>query len=294
MKNKQLKETDKQEVKLDLIQLKKGGFLKQKQKDMFILRLRFPAGQCTDKQLIAIANIVKKYGKRVVHFSIRQEIELQWIDFRDFDKIKKELRAAGIKTGACGPRTRNVVGCTGNRLCKFGLLDSMGLAIEMDRFFFGKDVPKKFKISVSGCPNSCVKPQVNDIGFMGVVEPYVDLSLCTSCGLCEKVCVEKAIIMKDGFPTYNFDKCTLDGDCIRCCPVDAWKFKRTGFIVFVGGKIGRHPMFGYRIADFVNDDRAIELTRKSIEFYNKYGNKGERFGALINRIGLDRFKREVL
>lgn len=284
----------KKEAKLDLLQLKKGGLLKQRQKDMFILRLRFPAGQCNDKELIAIAKIARKYGKGLVHFSIRQEIEIQWVDYRNFDKIKKELDKVGIKTGACGPRTRNVVGCTGNKICVYGLVDATGLATEMDKRFFGVDVVKKFKIAVTGCPNSCVKPQINDIGFMGVVEPYVDLSLCTSCGLCEKVCVEKAITMKDGLPIYNIGKCTFDGDCIRACPTDAWKIKRAGYTAFVGGKVGRHPMFGYEIDRFIDDKRAIELTQKSVDFYNKYAQKGERFGVTINRVGLDKFKQEVL
>jgi dissimilatory sulfite reductase (desulfoviridin) alpha/beta subunit len=236
-----------------------------------------------------LALVSKKYGRGFIHISTRQEVEIPWLKLDDIDNVRKELSEIGIKSGACGPRVRNVISCCGDKYCRFGLLNCQDLAIEMDEEFFGKDNPKKFKISLAGCPNSCTKPQENDIGFLAAVEPVVNNEECTSCRLCVEVCPEGAITMgEDGYPRIDLEKCTFDGDCIAVCPTDAIKKAKVGYFVYVGGKIGRHPMLGYKLDEFVNGERAKELVRKSLDFYNKNGKSGERFGAMINRIGLSK------
>lgn len=276
---------------IDYNELKSGGILKQSQKDYFVLRTRMPAGNLSPAQLNKLAEICERYGRSFIHISTRQEVEIPWLKLADLDSIRKELSEVGIGSGACGPRVRNVISCCGDKYCRFGLVNCQDLAVEMDKEFFGKDNPKKFKISLAGCPNSCAKPQENDIGFMGAVEPVMENEECTKCGLCVEVCAEGAITMgEDGYPKIDLSKCTFDGDCIASCPTSAIKKGRVGYIVFLGGKIGRHPMLGYRFEEFVDKERAKELVRKSLEIYNREGKSGERFGAMIGRIGFPKIK----
>jgi len=290
-------------ITLDLNELKKGGILKQKQKDYFILRTRIPGGYLKADALETFMLIAKKYAKGYVHLSTRQCIEIAWIHIKDLEKVKKELKKNGILTGACGPRSRNIVACPGSSVCRLGFTDTEKLAKAFDKRFFGRDVPKKFKIGLTGCPNSCAKPQENDIGFVAIGEPECDLDICTGCKLCanvcEKVCAragrQPAIVMDDNKkPVYRRELCFFEGDCVRVCPVDAWKIKRIGYTVFLGGKVGRFPMLGYKIAEFVSEKDIFDVTEKAIACYNKIAEKGQRFGEAINKAGIEKVKREIL
>ncbi|MFH1655796.1 MAG: nitrite reductase [Candidatus Omnitrophota bacterium] len=291
------------EITLDLNELKKGGILKQRQKDYFILRTRMPGGYLKAEALGKFTQIAKKYGKGYVHLSTRQCIEIAWIHIKDLEKVKKELKKIGILTGACGPRFRNVVACPGSSVCRFGFTDTEKLAKELDKKFFGKDVPKKFKIGLTGCPNSCGKPQENDLGFMAIGEPVCDLDKCINCELCakvcEKVCVrggrESAIVMDENKkPIYRREFCYFEGDCVKVCPVSAWKIKKTGYTVFLGGKVGRFPMLGYKIAEFVNEQDLFKITQNAINCYNKIAQKGQRLGEAIEKVGIEEVKKQIL
>lgn len=290
-------------IDLDFSELKKGGIIKQKQKDYFILRSRIPGGYLKADALGKFMSLAKKYGKGYVHLSTRQCIELAWIHIRDLEKVKKELKKIGILTGACGPRSRNIVACPGSSVCRFGFSDTEKLAQQFDKKFFGKNVPKKFKIGLSGCPNSCGKPQENDLGFMATGEPECDLDKCISCNLCAKVCEEvctrgarePAIVMdKNKKPVYKKELCFFEGDCIRVCPVDAWKAKRIGYTVFLGGKIGRFPMLGYKIAEFLSEEDTFKITEKTIACYNRIAKKGQRLGEAIEKLGIEEVKKQIL
>ncbi len=290
-------------ITLDLNELKKGGILKQRQKDYFILRTRIPGGYLKADILEKFMQIAKKYGRGYVHLSTRQCIEVAWIHIRDLEKLRKELKKVGILKGACGPRSRNVVACPGSSVCRFGFTDTQELAKKFDKRFFGKDVPKKFKIGLSGCPNSCAKPQENDIGFMAIAEPECNLDICTSCTLCSKVCEqvcaranrEPAIIMDENKkPVYRKELCFFEGDCVRVCPVNAWTIKQLGYTVFLGGKVGRFPMLGYKIAEFASEEDIFKITEKAINCYNNIAEKGQRLGEAINKVGIEKVKKQIL
>ncbi len=291
------------DIKLDFNELRKGGIIRQRQKGYFILRTRIPGGHLKARMLPKLMNIAERYGKGYIHLSTRQCIEVPWIPVRDIDRLIKELKRLGIEKGACGPRSRNVVACPGASVCRFGFLDTEALAARLDKKFFGKDVPKKFKIGLSGCMNSCSKPQENDIGFMAQGEPEVNLDLCIKCTLCAKVCGEvckrggrePAIVMDETKrPVYRKEFCFFEGDCVRVCPVNAWKTKRTGYAVFLGGKVGRFPAFGQKISDFVSEKEIGGIIKRAIDTYNEIGEKGERFGDAIKRVGMEEVKKKIL
>ncbi len=288
---------------IELQELRTGGIIKQKQKDYFILRTRIPGGYLKADILKKYSAIANKYGRGYVHISIRQGIEIPWVHINNIPKLLKGLKNLGILKGACGPRSRNLVACPGASVCRFGFVDTEKLAKELDTVAFGKDVPKKFKAAITGCLNSCVKPQENDLGFQAQGEPEVDLSKCIGCTLCAKVCEkvcgrgkrEPAIVMdKNKQPVYRKGNCFFEGDCIRVCPVGAWKLKKAGFAVYIGGKVGRFPKFGRKIADFVDEKEIPKIIENTICCYNRIAEKGERFGEALERQDIEIIKKEIL
>ena len=89
---------------VDYAALKKGGFMRQKQKNCFSLRLRVVGGNVTVKQLSAIARVAEKYGDGHVHLTSRQSIEIPFVHLEDIDAVKAELSTGDVEPGVCGPR----------------------------------------------------------------------------------------------------------------------------------------------------------------------------------------------
>lgn len=278
---------------IDYNELKKGGFLKQKQKDNFIVRFRSLAGDLTSDDLRKIADLADKYGKGYVHVTTRQGAEIPWVNINSYNEMKSEIKALGLNTGTCGPRIRTVVSCPGSQICHFGLMDSKSMALNLDKAFFGREVPMKTKIGITGCPNSCAKPQENDIGLVGAIEPVFNEEKCIGCGLCENVCPNKIIKIVDGKPVIDRSKCLYEGNCIASCPVDAWEEKRRGYLLYAGGKIGRKPYLGQVVAKFVQEDEVIPAVEKVLQAFESLGQKGERIADTITRVGVQAFREEM-
>jgi dissimilatory sulfite reductase (desulfoviridin) alpha/beta subunit len=133
-----------------------------------------------------------------------------------------------------------------------------------------------------------------DLGFQGIVEPELLEKLCNGCGLCISSCEEKALTLVDELPIKNASKCIYCGDCIKVCPVDAMIVARKGWLVRVGGKHGRHPIYAYEIAQFASDEECFPLIEKTMEWYQANGEGRERIGATIGRLGLSRYLDEVV
>jgi len=286
-------------VEMDLAALKTGGLIKHKARDLFAIRLRIIVGKMTADELCKVGEVSKKYGDGMLHLTVRQGIEIQGIPFNDLQKAKDELEADGIYVGACGPRFRVVTACPGGGICPNGLVPTQDLGIAFNEEFYGSDeglnLPHKFKVTVSGCTASCSKPQENDFGFHGQVEPELSEDECTGCGICEATCREGAIIMNgEGLPVRDPLKCIFCGDCIKNCPTDAWIAKRSGLAAYAGGHWGRHPVLGKKVADFVEPDEAKAMIRKALAFYKHEGRRGERFGTTIERVGFEEFKEKIL
>ena len=153
--------------------LKKRGFLRQKQEGFFVLRTRMSRGVYNKSDIEKINEIAGKYGKGFMHATVRQGLEIPFVRFEDIPKIEEELRSAGILTGTSGARLRTTVTCPGNNWCKVGLIDTFALEERIEKelkLVCGLDLPHKFKIAISGCPNGCTRPQGTEIGIHGVVD----------------------------------------------------------------------------------------------------------------------------
>ena len=159
-------------MNIDYDALKKRGFLRAKQDGLFTLRTRMSAGNYEDIHLDKLADIARRYAKGITHLTVRQGIEIPFIRYEDIEAIERELKGAGVKTGTSGPRLRATTACPGNNWCKRGLVNTFTLfeKIENAGIECAMDLPHKFKIVISGCPNACTRAQVSEIGLHGAVD----------------------------------------------------------------------------------------------------------------------------
>ena len=236
-------------------------------------------------KLEKIVMVAKKYAGDYVHLSFRQSLELPYVDYRNFKAIYEELSEKGQKVASCGPRIRVPTACSGCEYNPNGLADTQKMVRLVDEKYFGRDMPHKFKISFSGCPIDCARTNENDLGFQGAVRPEWNEETCTGCRICSKACREGAIESdaETGKPIYDPEKCLYCADCIRACPTDSWREKIKGWVVRVGGRHGRHPITGHKIAEFVSDEDVPAFIEVITKWYEENG-KGygrTRLGVIL-------------
>ena len=187
-----------------------------------------------------------------------------------------------------------MVACQGDRVCRNGLIDCESIACKIDEKYFGEAVPKKLKIAVTGCPSACVRPQENDFGIMGNVRPETIEENCVGCKRCEKACKVGAIKVLEDKACIDTEKCILCGACIAACRKDALRAEKTGCTIFVGGKAGRQPMQGIKLLELADEEELFSVLEKTFEYYRREGLDGERFGELLERLGFEKYREEVL
>lgn len=156
---------------IDFNALKKIGFLKSREEGLFTFRSRMPNGNYGPKQLEALAKVANDYGRGLSHATTRQGIEIPFIKYADIEAVQKIVKESGLLTGTSGPRLRTTTTCPGTNWCGRGLVDPFEMAekIEKAGFVCALDLPHKFKISVSGCLNSCVRVESSEFGIHGAV-----------------------------------------------------------------------------------------------------------------------------
>jgi len=278
---------------VDYKALKNGGFMRQVQKNNFSLRLKVVGGNLTADQLLAIAEISKKYGDGHIHLTSRQGVEIPFIKLADVEQVKAELEVGGVDTGVCGPRVRTVTACQGGAICPSGCIDTYPLAREISERYFGRELPHKFKFGVTGCVNNCLKAEENDLGVKGgyTVEWLKDV--CTLCGVCVKVCRENALAQTANEILLDESKCNNCGRCVKSCPVDAWKGE-SGYILSFGGTFGNLIAKGEQFLPIIRDKETLfRVADAALKFFDKHAKPSERFRVAIDRSGWDIFKGEM-
>lgn len=282
------------EEKVDYEELKKSGYIFQRDAEHFTVRLRVPGGDLSSEQVIAVGKIAGEWGRGEVHLTVRQGIEIPWVRFERLREVTKALEEIGTPPGSCGPRVRNISSCVGLPRCTHANIDSQELAKKIDERFFDVVLPTKLKIAISGCPNACSKPQINDIGVVGVVRPRIVREKCDGCGVCVRICREAAIKIVNEVAEIDFKKCVYCGECIRVCPLSAGVADSEGYTIFIGGNGGRHPRLAYKLLDLAGEEIVFRVIESSIELFEAEGESRERFGHLIERIGLGESIRRLL
>ena len=98
---------------VDYATLKKGGFMRQKQKNNFSLRLAVVGGNLTAENLQIIAKVAEKYGDGHVHLTSRQSVEIPFVKLDQIEEVKATLVEGDVEPGVCGPRVRTITACQG-------------------------------------------------------------------------------------------------------------------------------------------------------------------------------------
>lgn len=279
---------------VDYAALKAGGFMRQKQKDTFSLRLRVVGGNVTTEQLAAVRAVADRYGQGYIHLTSRQGIEIPFIKLQDIDEVKRALAEGNVTPGVCGPRVRTVTACQAGRCCPSGCIDALETAQALDARYFGRQLPHKFKFGVTGCQNNCLKAEENDLGVKGGMIPSWNKDACSFCGVCAKACRTSAITVREGEAvTIEPSLCNFCGRCVKSCPTEAWQGK-SGFLVSFGGTFGNSIQKGRELLPIIEDQETLlRVADAAIDFFAEYAVPGERFAKTIERLGWDKLKERV-
>ena len=157
--------------KEELTRVKGLGFLNNRGTDSFNGRVITRNGKITSKEMMCIAEAAEKFGNGELVFTTRLTVEIRGVHFDNIEPLREFLAENGLTTGGTGAKVRPVVSCKGTT-CQFGQYDTFALSEKIhERFYVGYHevkLPHKFKIAVGGCRNNCVKPDLNDIGIIGL------------------------------------------------------------------------------------------------------------------------------
>ena len=139
----------------------------------FMLRIRIPNGILNSSQLRTIAELTERHARGIADLTVRQNIQLHWVTIEALPEILEALWQCGLNSmGACGDVTRNVTGCPVAGVDADEICDASPLALAATQMLAGNpdfyNLPRKFKISITGCRVWCAYPEINDVGLTAV------------------------------------------------------------------------------------------------------------------------------
>ena len=278
----------------DIKRVKGLGFLQDKRyPDVFNARVITRNGRITTDEHRAIAEAADRFGSGQVAMTTRLTMEIQGVRYENIQPLMDFLSAYGLTTGGTGTLVRPVVSCKGTT-CQYGLIDTYALSEKIhERFYVGyhnMPLPHKFKIAVGGCPNNCVKPDLNDLGVVGQRVPVPDTEKCRGCKKCqiEKNCPIHAAKLEDGRISIDPDACNHCGRCKGKCPFGAVEEYREGYKILIGGRWGKKTACGRPLPRlFTTEEEVMAVIDRAILLFREEGIAGERFADTVARLGFD-------
>ena len=268
--------------------------------DVFNVRVITRNGKITTEEHKAVAEAAEKFGSGEVTMTTRLTLEIQGVKHENIQPLIDFLGEHGLLTGGTGSLVRPVVACKGTT-CQYGLLDSFGLSNRIHEKFYigyhGVTLPHKFKIAVGGCPNNCVKPDLNDLGIVGQRIPRVDYAKCRGCKVCqvEKNGPIKVAKLVDGKINIDPNACNNCGRCKGRCPFGALEEYQNGYKILIGGRWGKKVAHGIPLTKiFTSEDEVMDVIEKAILLFRDEGISGERFADTVARLGFDYVNEKLL
>jgi sulfite reductase (ferredoxin) len=142
----------------------------------FMVRVRIPNGIVAAPQLRTLADLTARYARGIADLTVRQNVQLHWVTIEDLPALMHALWRAGLTSlGACGDVTRNVTGCPLAGIDAEEVLDASPLVLEATRLLNGNpdfyNLPRKFKVTITGCRAWCSYPEINDVGLTALRHP---------------------------------------------------------------------------------------------------------------------------
>jgi dissimilatory sulfite reductase (desulfoviridin) alpha/beta subunit len=272
----------------------KGGVITERDPDLTTVRIRAPAGMLTIEQLRGIAKIAKKYGTGVIHCTIRQTIEIPHVNPTRLKRLAQQLEKNGTPVGSEKDEIVNIISCPGTERCKYANIDTISLARKIDEKLFGKEMPVKMRIALSGCPNACTSPMLNEIGIIGRIRPVRTPGLCTGCGSCVYYCKERAIKIRNGISELNEEKCVQCGMCVKSCSFNLLKSAHSHFLITVGGRRGRHPKIGRELMTVETEEQVLFAIDKIIDWVYRRAWSGRLLSEQLDELHFEKFQEEIM
>ena len=282
--------------------LKGMGCLQDKRyDDVFNIRVITRNGKITVAEQRAVAEAAERFGSGEVTMTTRLTLEIQGVPYDSIEPCISFLQDHGLDAGGTGSKVRPVVSCKGTT-CQYGLIDTFELSEKLHERFYvgyhGVELPHKFKIAVGGCPNMCVKPDLNDLGIVGQRVPEIDLEKCRACKVCQvvKACpMGDAQVGPDGKVTIDGSACNHCGRCVGSCPFGAVTEGLCGYKVYIGGRWGKKTAHGRALDKiFTSEDEVMDVVERAILFFRDEGQSGERFADTVARLGFDYVQDKLL
>ena len=232
-----------------------------------------------------VEDFAEKKGKTSVELSDVNELKQRFLSKGGMEKEIKGYEVTTCFGGAGCPNTAN----SGTQLAK----DIEKIIEKEDILSFLKQSVKgdlkfhhEFRVTLCDCPNACSRPQIVDIGIIGVVLPGVFDEACTLCSACLEACDENAITLdeENEKPLIDYTQCLMCAKCISVCPTRTIGEKEKGFRVMLGGRLGRHPRLAMEIPELHPHDEVLEIVKKCLKFYKQKSKNGQRFSHILSSV----------
>ena len=141
--------------------------------EYFMMRIGMPNGIVTAPQLRVIAEVTRTHARNLADITTRQNIQLHWLTIEAIPEIVDALDRVGLSPkGACGDVVRNVTGCPLAGISRDEIIDASPLVRDIAHALVANpefyNLPRKFKMSATGCPVWCSYPEINDVAFTAV------------------------------------------------------------------------------------------------------------------------------
>ena len=270
-----------------------GGVITERDPDYITVRLRIPGGFLSAAQVRQLAKISEKYGDGSLHLTMRQTAEIPHVNPDNLKKIAKALEKNGTPLGAEKNEVVNIMACPGTEWCKYANCETIDLARKIDERVFGKELPIRLRIAVSGCTYMCNSPLLNDIGIIGRIQPLRTPGLCTGCGTCMEYCKEGAISLKDGISVLDESKCVQCGICIHSCLYRLLKSEYDHYQITVGGRRGANPCIGRELVNVETEEEVVEVVDRIVYWVYRSAWSGRFLADQMDEIGFDTFREEI-
>jgi NAD(P)H-nitrite reductase large subunit len=141
------------------------GVIIQRDKKTYAVAPHIPCGVVSPETLRKLADVAEKYNAAALKITSAARIAVVGLKEEDIDDVWSALQMSpGAAVGLC---VRSVKACPGTTFCKRGMQDSLALGMKLDEKYHGLQLPGKFKLGVSGCPNQCAETCIKDIGLVG-------------------------------------------------------------------------------------------------------------------------------
>ena len=281
-----------------ITEVKGRGFLRNRGTDNFSVRIVAKGSVFTANDFLNISKFSELYGNGKAICTSRLNVEVPGIPYDKIAEAEQFAKENGLRFGGTGAKIRPIAACKGST-CVFGNCDTHRIARKIDDEFYvgwtNVKLPHKFKITVGGCPNSCMKPSLNDFGVEGHRIPQFDAEKCKGCSKCavETSCPVGAAKVENGKLTIS-DKCITCGVCIGKCPFEAVAHEgKQVFKIFVGGTWGKTSRNGTVLSKLVSEAEIYPILEKCILWFRENAYQKERFGLAIDRIGVEEFENAI-